>query len=85
MKNFSLNQINRELAQQNYLVAEQLDELMQEVMADNDICERSDWDEIQKTMSVMIQCAEIEPPHAHAPNYTNGSNTPTSTANSAKR
>jgi len=55
-----IRKINQELAEQNELIADRLDELMQEVMCESDLKDRSDWNQIQQTLTLMIESMDVE-------------------------
>ena len=53
-------QANDSICQQNTVISDKIDEIMQSVMADPDIRERSDWEQIQKTLSTIISAMEAD-------------------------
>ncbi len=53
-----IEKANREITQQNCRISEKIDDIMQTVMGDEKIQNRSDWEQIQKTLTLIIESME---------------------------
>ena len=53
-----IEKANREISQQNGRINEKIDDIMQHVMSDDNIQDRSDWDQIQRTLELIISAME---------------------------